>query len=303
MKPNVFEYARGELAQDAIICYILKHYFLECEEAVVARRMLKGLMCGTSLKGLKDFDIKRQARFVYLKKTLYIDILLCLKFENEEKYLIIEDKVESKEYKAQISRYKAAVLKAYGKKAQAVYFKTQPECKKEIKRLEDEGVYIYTRKDLLTCFDEVMLDDILSQFYSYHRANEDALAKAWLGVPRDANDIRAFFMKMDESMKEAGYWEVLGQRGFYSVQAGQIYAELVGRVGYEYKIKLRIITSKKDSKEAREEAFLGIKDKYAVSRDGVNVRSRGKVKCTFARLECECATPQDAVRALEGMVG
>ncbi len=115
-QPNIFDYATGELSQDAFICYLLafgkEEYKKEFpKEYKMAHAFLA--LCG----------IEKEEILKIRKQYLKIDVLI----ETTNHLLIVEDKTGSKEHDDQIVRYVKALKEtdlAKGKTIKVCYLKT-----------------------------------------------------------------------------------------------------------------------------------------------------------------------------------
>ncbi len=146
--PNLFRHARSELAQDAVLAYLLEwaHPKFRSENPVLhglgARFLHHALkQCGISPEslGIVDLEVKSQENRV--------DVLVNI--NDGEMLLFIEDKVEGKERKNQIKDYKEMIRKEYAraKDILALYVKTGNESLRNIPRDADGCLF---RRDLLS---------------------------------------------------------------------------------------------------------------------------------------------------------
>ena len=153
MKPNIFNYAKSELTNDAIICWMLDWTNSEHE----IYKNLSQDMIRLFTKN-KDLDVES----VKIKKQYKnIDILVEV---NDSEVIVIEDKVKTSSHSNQLERYKDTIdneefYKNYNK--HYIYYKVGNESQNN--GVEQAG---YTR---------IKRDEILNIIKKYRDLNNDLL--------------------------------------------------------------------------------------------------------------------------------
>jgi hypothetical protein len=115
--PNIFEYATGELSQDAFICWLLA--WIKCSpespEADAAREFIVTLYNKYRDENLLPNAV--ESVMIVPQKKYNIDIYLEVKFKNETELVpfIIEDKVWTSPHSGQLETYREKVRKEWTK--------------------------------------------------------------------------------------------------------------------------------------------------------------------------------------------
>ncbi|MDO5010790.1 MAG: PD-(D/E)XK nuclease family protein [Intestinibacter bartlettii] len=153
MKPNIFNYAKSELTNDAIICWMLDWANSEDERYKNLSQDIIRLFTKN-----EDLDVK----FVKIKKQ-YKNIDVLVEVNNSE-VIVIEDKVKTSPHSNQLEKYKDTidneeVYKNYNK--HYIYYKVGNESQNN--GVEQAG---YTR---------VRRDEILNIIKKYRDLNNDLL--------------------------------------------------------------------------------------------------------------------------------
>ncbi len=111
MEPNIFDYAAGELSQDAVICWCLSFYNYKNHKLYALACDLLQAFTGTTPQNYGDkITIQRQFR-----KT---DIIIS--FEQSGKTIIIEDKVYTFEHN-QLDKYRKVIAEKLNKIPEEIY--------------------------------------------------------------------------------------------------------------------------------------------------------------------------------------
>ncbi len=95
---NIFEFATKELSQDAVLLYLA-----DCYNDPSRRAVGEKFLC--SFYG----DITGLQKVHPIKQYCHIDVLIVLQFIDRLEFLIIEDKINSREHSNQLERYKKEI--------------------------------------------------------------------------------------------------------------------------------------------------------------------------------------------------
>ncbi len=208
-KPNLFDFATGELSQDAFVCWLLAWAhpkYRATDEALhrTGRSLLERLL---GLGGIEPpgevatLEVRRQ----YKK----IDILVLV---NSDIALLIEDKTDSFEHSGQLARYLDAVRTDFpARKVAAVFLKTGDQC--DYRAVKQAGYSCFLRRDFLAVLktgeEAGVRNDVFADFIAYLRAIEEAVG-SYRRVPvrewgSDQRRWAGFFTALQERLGE-GKW-------------------------------------------------------------------------------------------------
>ena len=132
MRNNIFEFATGELSQDAFICWCA-NWFNDDSKPRLKDMSVELMRKFTGIEDIKSVMVCRQfSQDVYIddkKLALKIDVLLVV---NDKIAVIVEDKTYTSEHDNQIQRYVDGIkyLAANAKEGQNFYF-------------DEDNLYIY----------------------------------------------------------------------------------------------------------------------------------------------------------------
>lgn len=178
--PNLFHYATKELAQDAMICWLID-WARQKEGDEELRRC--GLMFVRALLNNKRDDkvptVEDGSKIDIARQERSIDVLARI---DGRHVLLIEDKTDTKDHGNQLSRYYNDVVKGrtqFGKVQKQdlypVYFKTGNQPVADDRRIEGiENYKVFNRQDILTVLDGYAgVNPILMDFRQYLQGLED----------------------------------------------------------------------------------------------------------------------------------
>lgn len=268
--PNIFAYGTSELTQDAFIGWLCawadpKYRGLEPELNSVAISLLDKFfsLCGKSLPEIKDLKVRTQWQ--------RIDVFIEL---NDEFYLIIEDKIYSRNHSNQLKRYQSLIKEkkeVNDDKIIPIYFKTGDQC--SYNKVREFGFREFLRRDFLDILKEGLKyginNDIYKSYYEYlyerevnveSYINSDVyewhpMSPKWIGLHK------VFKNKFQE-----GYWEPVNNpsRKFHAfwwnrqkVGNHEIYLQNEGG-----KFCFKVTKVPKSENEVRENVSPSIKRKY-----------------------------------------
>lgn len=176
-KPNLFDYATSELSQDAFflwLCEWADENYKDVDNGLhtCARGFIKELLFN------KEHPLNEEIKTVKtFKQQCNVDISLLV---NDKYYIIIEDKLFTKEHSNQLTRYKESAEKHCGDKKYeepiCVYLKTTYQSKSSLKDMSDNGWKPVMRKDLVEFFrkyDSSINNNIFSDYVN-HLYNKDS---------------------------------------------------------------------------------------------------------------------------------
>ncbi len=177
---NFFDFATGELTQDAFICWLINW---------INHKEKDRSLYNTSKALLDSFFEKASKK----KPEEYIEVVIKQQFENidilfivNNKYvIIIEDKVDTSNHSGQLSRYKQVVLQNKAIKGipdndhleedlLCIYFKTGNQSRFD--EVNKRQYFEYTRKDFLNVLkacSTLESNNILHDYLSYLQTIED----------------------------------------------------------------------------------------------------------------------------------
>jgi len=209
-RPNLFsDFATNELAQDAVLAYILAwadpEHKNKSELNALGEDMLRALLSETKI----DSNINLEGVQVATQDNR-MDISVRI---NDTAFLIIEDKVHTGAHSDQIQRYKSI---AEGFKTEsgepwhpicAVYLKTGNECKADHSKHADA---FFFRADVLDVLNQRagIDNDIVAEFRQHlqklHDNTESFLRKPFADWPWEAH--QGYFGQLEDSIKADEQW-------------------------------------------------------------------------------------------------
>lgn len=215
-QPNLFSYATSELSQDAFICWLLAWSDDKYKKAHPKMNEVSRNILAMFFDKSKNEELPEKINIAIKRQHEHIDVLCII---NNEYYLIIEDKVGTKQHSKQLERYKKI---GADKKQILIYYQTGEQS--NYKPVTDSGYAPVSRSDLLKIFEsEAGLiaqrkSDILRDYAQRIRSLEDQFS-AYITKPAKEWGNRAwqgFFVKLQEKLKQGSWGYVANQSGgFY----------------------------------------------------------------------------------------
>jgi hypothetical protein len=178
-RPNIFKYAKSELAQDAFICWLIEWARIENKES---DPMLHE--CATSL--ISSFftlcQIKKPVKYEHIsihQQDNNIDILCVV---NDEFAILIEDKVHTSEHSNQLVTYLMNVeSRGKYKKILPIYFKTGDQG--NYNNVKNSGFKLFLRENFLKILKNCgSQNEIFTNFYD-HLRNIDNRVLSFRNLP------------------------------------------------------------------------------------------------------------------------
>ncbi len=233
-RPNLFDFATGELSQDAFLCWLLswaKPEYRATDEALhrAAHALLGRLLARCKVEGLteiKALEVRKQHK--------NIDILVLV---NDDIALLIEDKTDTFQHSDQLPSYLDAARKEFGERqVAAVYFKTGDQC--DYRAVEKAGYACFLRRDFLDVLrqgeEAGVRHDVFVDFFGHLRRIEEAF-NSYRHLPtekwgKDRNCWAGFFTALQERLGD-GQWKYVanpsgGFMGFWWHWNGDKYLQL-----------------------------------------------------------------------------
>lgn len=165
--PNIFDYARKELSQDAFICWLIKLSDCVGHELQEASKEFIALLCRT---GGKDKDISSSDVGIVKKLSQQteekIDVFFIADIKGSDTCFIIEDKVNSHPHSGQLQKYSEHVHKKYSNNSIVkIYFKTGYIFEKDLKECEKAGYGILDYRIVNNYLYSVKTQDVIFNSY------------------------------------------------------------------------------------------------------------------------------------------
>lgn len=174
-KPNIFEFATGELSQDAFICWSLA--WGKQRENTQMRKF--GLTLLNTMLETHQYNVQNLERITIIdvkNQVNAIDVLVTFKIDEQEFELIIEDKTNTTMHSSQIERYFDQRIKQSPEKIiLGLYYKTgfifdDEETKLENLRKKNYPVKSFDKEKILRCMSHYLKitdSDIFHDYYNY----------------------------------------------------------------------------------------------------------------------------------------
>ena len=223
--PNLFRYGRKELSQDALICWLSdwankKYADVNPELHKTGQEFIRALLSKHDHSGPEEI-LNVNPR----KQVFSIDVLVEV---NDEYVILIEDKTETKQRGAQLSKYHSKVLENRNKNVTEVnvtkekffpiFLKTGSMSRIDEKKIEEEPLdppyRVFSRQDFIkaiSCFKGE--SEILNDFIFYLECRE-AEFQSWKNTKPDdwkPNDWspeawQGFYRNLECNLDEVFWW-------------------------------------------------------------------------------------------------
>ena len=172
---NIFNFATKELSQDAFLCWIANWHNFDSPLAKLSESLISLILSRSKYKDIKIDSIEV---FRQYKK---IDILILV---NKKIAIIIEDKTNSTEHDAQISKYEKYIKENGIKISPAinlnitdvicVYYKTAEYIFEDERILCDDSIVKISRHDMLNLMQPyTSYSEIINDYYTYLKDIDD----------------------------------------------------------------------------------------------------------------------------------
>lgn len=237
-RPNLFDYATSELSQDAVICYLLEFYNYENEykeEHELAQVFIKII--------LKEIGLNIECSHIKVRKQYKnIDVLLII---NEEYYIIIEDKTNTKQHQEQILKYMKRLEKeekVEKQKIYGLYFKTGDESLTSLESMKNSKKVEYNKYGIM------MRESIIKFLDSYNGKN------------LIINDYKKYLKEKEKKQKKYRKKN----------EDGEYFYDWDGIIGFYKKLDLEFLRLKKENSLPRNknEDVLGFNWGYTPNQNG-----------------------------------
>lgn len=234
MKPNLFKWATSELSQDAFICWLIEWAKPENKGEILNECALKLIEELSDIRpsSIEKLEVKRQYK--------NIDILVVV---NENRAILIEDKVHTKNHGNQLSRYAELLEEEFEKeKISLVYFKTGDQS--NYRKVEEKGYRTFKRTDFLKLLksgkEEGIKNEIFLDFLSYLN-NVDISVNSYQNLPINEwhrDSWKGFYIELQKRLGQ-GDWDYVPQKnggflGFWWNWNSKEYND----TGFEYYLQL-----------------------------------------------------------------
>lgn len=214
-KPNLFSFGTTELTQDAFISWLCywahpKNKSLNKELHEVGKKLIFKFfeLHGKTLDEINDIEVSKQAK--------NIDVLLRV---NEEFYVIIEDKVHSKQHSDQLSRYFEHVKKEVGVDEEniiPIFFKTGDQC--SYKKVDDDGYEVFKREMFLELLNEGLelgiKNPIFVEYFEHLKFLDDDVKSYQIKPVSKWENLQwiGFFEIIKKEFDDDRYWEYVSNK-------------------------------------------------------------------------------------------
>lgn len=218
-RPNLFQYAVSELAQDAFICWLLA-WADHGNDTFDAGLHKAGLRALNDLLKLHGESSAHGDRVAIRRQVKNVDIVVEV---GNDLILMIEDKVDAAEDGNDLRGYTAAIMGEYpGRKVLPVYLKTGDQC--SYKAVIDADYKLFLRKDVLSVLRAGKEQDSVSNavfldFLEHIEARDRAVEAFAHSAPEEWDHYAwvGFYMKLQNAIPEL-HWTYVpnGAGGFRS---------------------------------------------------------------------------------------
>ena len=206
-RPNLFEIATEELAQDVFLTWLLRW---AAPEYVESDRELHE--CGVAFVKLllgKEGDTGfRVEKIEAQREKKHIDVRAKV---NDRYTIIIEDKTRTNEHSRQLERYREQTLKECekdGTELRCVYVKTTGMPRATRLRIEGKGYMVVDRKRLLALLEGHGVENVVYRDYVEWLRQTEAAEESWQTLPIGKwfkESWTGFYQRLDEVMEGEGW--------------------------------------------------------------------------------------------------
>lgn len=206
MKPNIFRWATSELSQDAFICWLLSWAnFTESNELNATSKFFIHKLTNGKIDNFEKVEIRKQIN--------NIDILCII---DNEKVILIEDKVHTNNHGNQLERYYSILQEKYKKEnIFPVYFKTGDQS--NYKAIEKIGYKAFLRNDFLEVLNfginKGIDNEIFLDFY-HHLTGIENSVQSFINLPLKEwhwDSWKGFYIALQKELGN-GEWGYVPQR-------------------------------------------------------------------------------------------
>ena len=239
--PNIFSHGTSELTQDAFIAWLCEWARPEFKEAEpklnkVATTLLSEFFSkhGKQLPDIESLKVVTQWKNI----DVFVEV-------NDEYFVIVEDKVHSKEHSDQLKRYRETVEKRDGvekDKIIPIYFKTGDQA--NYKKADDDGYTVFKRSDFLNILkdgrEKGIENSIFLEYLHYLEGIEREVERYKELQPKDWNKSqwKGFFKFLSSEFNDSNNWRYVpnhsgGFMGFWwnrktNIDGHDIYLQIEG---------------------------------------------------------------------------
>ncbi|HOK62959.1 MAG TPA: PD-(D/E)XK nuclease family protein [Soehngenia sp.] len=231
MKPNIFSVATKELSQDGFFTWLLQwadnensKYDQQLNET--AKDFVRLILDETTDYQINKVKVRRQWNNIDISAEI-----------NDEYFIVIEDKTNTREHSKQLERYQKEAEEQYkNHKNKYVYLKTGNESLLATGKVKEKGYKVIDRKAILNILNKREIhNEILNDFKDYLAAIEnetnsftkfDNLKSKWYAG-------EGFFIKLQENITKSTDWQYVANQtgGFIGFW---YHSKEVNNIGYIY---------------------------------------------------------------------
>lgn len=207
MKPNLFKWATSELSQDAFICWLIEWANPKNRSEILNE------YAGKLIEELADIPSSFIQKLKVKRQYKNIDILVVI---NDEKVILIEDKVHTENHGNQLMRYADLLSEEFHKeKISLVYFKTGDQS--NYRKVEEKGYRTYKRTDFLKLLksgkENGIKNEIYLDFLSYLN-DIDVSVNSYQSLPINEwhrDSWKGFYIELQKRLGQ-GEWDYVSQK-------------------------------------------------------------------------------------------
>lgn len=207
IKPNLFRWATSELTQDAFICWLLEWAQPKFKGEVIhdiSTELVKELS-NRKISKIQSLEIKKQYK--------NIDVVAVI---NQNKAILIEDKVHSKNHSNQLSRYADILKEEFSEKdLSLIYLKTGDQS--NYRNVESKGYKTFKRTQFINLLksgkDRGITNEIYIDFLNYLE-NIDNSVNSYKILPVDKwhwDSWKGFYIELQKRLGQ-GDWDYVPQK-------------------------------------------------------------------------------------------
>lgn len=208
LKNNIFKFAKKELSQDAFISWLINYINTDEEQYKKEAKKFISMLCNKIgnerlIYYINNNDYKVDIKLQYKK----IDILLVI----GEFYIIIEDKILTKEHNDQIKRYRSELIKTKVPKSNIFIF--YYKMFEEYNNCPNNEYKSITRQDMIKFLDAITNRNmILEDYYKYLKEIEKYSRKRDV-IAKEINKIKSNEVDNIQGAIYTGFYGELEKEG------------------------------------------------------------------------------------------
>lgn len=209
-RPNLFDFARSELSQDAFLCWILSWADIGAKKYDESLHSISRSLISKMFQ-LTNRNLIEYAKVEVQKQYKNIDILVVL---DGNVAIIIEDKIHSQEHSNQLSRYLSEISADGYKDVLPIYLQTGEQSNYE--NVIKEGFIPFKRQELLNILTSIKTDNCICNDFIDYLSDLESKFQSYNILPLDQWDWyswQGFYCDLKDHLNDGDWGYVANPNG------------------------------------------------------------------------------------------